>query len=159
MELTHPATSNATFPDDISDIYCGNVKHIRPKWLYERDRNRSKELLNFEYKRNKTVPPFSNIKAICKKRAWDHTSHISTFIKKGIKDKCWFKKREQLPRSRDEGAIIQLIKAQDWPGLVIVDTQDSGKGVVTRKQFHINETVCDYHGIDVRQGRGKVSRH
>ena len=109
VQLTHPPMPDGTYPD-ISNVYNGNAKPIRPTWLYERDRNRSTELLNFEYKRNKNVPPLSNIKAICKNRAWGYTDHTSTFITKGIKDTNWFNKREQCHRSNDKRIIIQQIK-------------------------------------------------
>ena len=66
------------------------------------------------------------------------------------------KPAEELRKQNLEQQISDHIRDQDWPGLLIRNTEDKGDGVVTKRQFEAGVVVCNYPGKLVYPEETKV---
>lgn len=64
--------------------------------------------------------------------------------------------QEKEARMQRETLTLERIDSQDWPGLVINEMGDRGKGVVTLKTFQQGDTMMDYGGLHLSGPEAEV---
>ncbi|XP_077131670.1 N-lysine methyltransferase KMT5A-like [Ranitomeya variabilis] len=135
-----PVHLNNTVPklSICKDITKNNAKHCQKKWRRSQYQLRVADVAgHFRHR-----PEKDEVAAYIESQGWK--SNLP-----GLDDvrQAW-KKPESRKEADDSKYIMDMVKSQEWRGLVITeDHKRGGRKLMTTLWFKKGDIVCDYHGV------------
>ncbi|XP_072563150.1 uncharacterized protein [Paramormyrops kingsleyae] len=143
-----PVTIDGTCPGKSARTDLVGITHERPcydRWRAEQKALRMQHVIEHFGRR---LPKESKVHAWMEKQGWTvNHPDVQLLLKQ-------WKPPGSVDTAMDCRVIRKLVRSQKWKGLTIVETEENGRSVKTRRKFVAGEVVCDYHGRQVTWQEG-----
>ncbi|XP_077137696.1 N-lysine methyltransferase KMT5A-like [Ranitomeya variabilis] len=119
-------------------ITKNNAKYCQEKWRRSQYQLRVADVAgHFRHR-----PKKDEVAAYIESQGWK-----SNFPRLDHVSQAW-KKPESRKEADDSKYIMDMVKSQEWRGLVIIaDHKRGGRKLMTTRGFKKGDIVCDYHGV------------